>query len=60
MRKSYAGQPHDMWADFPMIERALADLKKTGFLRAEPRYRENGSRSSNLYVTSDGCDSGGG
>jgi DNA-binding MarR family transcriptional regulator len=42
------------------VKRALADLKKAGFLRAEPRYRENGSRSSNLYVTLDGCDGVGG
>jgi DNA-binding MarR family transcriptional regulator len=36
------------------VKRALADLKRAGFLRTEPRYRENGSRSSNLYVTPDG------
>jgi DNA adenine methylase len=26
--KSYAGQPHDMWADFPLIERAHRRLAK--------------------------------
>jgi DNA-binding MarR family transcriptional regulator len=32
------------------VKRALDDLRKAGFVRSEPRYRENGSRSSSLYV----------
>jgi DNA-binding MarR family transcriptional regulator len=32
------------------VKRAIADLRKAGFVRSEPRYRENGSRSSSLYV----------
>jgi DNA-binding transcriptional regulator YhcF (GntR family) len=32
------------------VKRAIADLKREGFVRAEPRYRENGSRSSSLYI----------
>jgi DNA-binding transcriptional regulator YhcF (GntR family) len=32
------------------VKRALDDLKRAGFIRSEPRYRENGSRSSSLYV----------
>jgi DNA-binding MarR family transcriptional regulator len=36
------------------VKRAIADLRKAGFVRAEPRYRENGSRSSSLYIVTDG------
>ena len=32
------------------IKRALHDLEKHGYIRRLPRYRESGSRSSNLYV----------
>ncbi|MDR0818277.1 MAG: helix-turn-helix domain-containing protein [Oscillospiraceae bacterium] len=32
------------------VKRAIADLKKAGFVRSEPRYRENGSQSSSLYI----------
>ena len=32
------------------IKRALHDLEKHGYMRRLPRYRESGSRSSNLYV----------
>ena len=32
------------------VKRALDDLYKAGFIEKKPRYRENGSRSSNLYV----------
>ena len=31
------------------VKRALADLKKSGYLHREPRRRENGGKSSNLY-----------
>ena len=31
------------------VKRALADLEKAGYLRILPRYRENGSSTSNLY-----------
>ena len=32
------------------VKRAIADLTKHGYLKKEPRFRENGSSSSNLYV----------
>ena len=32
------------------VKRALEDLVKSGYLRKEPRYRENGSKSSNLFT----------
>jgi len=32
------------------VKRALADLVKQGFLIRNERYRENGGRSSNLYI----------
>ena len=32
------------------VKRALHDLEKHGYMRRLPRYRESGSRSSNLYV----------
>lgn len=31
------------------IQRALRELEGTGWLNKEPRWRENGSSSSNLY-----------
>lgn len=31
------------------VKRALADLEKSGYLRKEQRWRENGGKSSNLY-----------
>lgn len=31
------------------IRRALRDLEQTGWLEKSPRYRENGSSSSNCY-----------
>ena len=31
------------------VKRAIADLEKSGHLRKEPRWRENGGRSSCLY-----------
>lgn len=32
------------------VKRALDDLVKSGYLKKEPRYRENGSKSSSLYT----------
>ena len=32
------------------VKRAIRDLTQRGFLEKEPRYRENGSNSSNLYL----------
>ena len=32
------------------VKRAIADLSEHGYLKKEPRFRENGSSSSNLYV----------
>jgi len=31
------------------VQRALRDLERSGWLEKEPRWRENGSSSSNLY-----------
>lgn len=31
------------------VQRALRDLEQSGWLEKEPRWRENGSSSSNLY-----------
>jgi len=31
------------------VKRAVADLEKTGYLRKENRWRENGGKSSNMY-----------
>lgn len=31
------------------VKRAIADLEKSGRLRKEQRWRENGGKSSNLY-----------
>lgn len=31
------------------VKRAIADLEKSGRLRKEKRWRENGGKSSNLY-----------
>ena len=36
------------------VQRALNDLERTGYIRRENRYRENGSRTSNLYVITEG------
>jgi DNA-binding MarR family transcriptional regulator len=32
------------------VKRALDDLYKSGLIKKEPRYRDNGSNSSNLYT----------
>ena len=32
------------------VKRALKDLEQHGYLRRDPRYRDNGSRTSNLYI----------
>jgi len=32
------------------VKRALNDLVKAGLIEKEPRYRENGSNSSNRYI----------
>ena len=34
------------------VRRALNDLERRGYIQRTPRYRENGSRSSNLYTLS--------
>ena len=34
------------------VKRALNDLERHGYIQRTPRYRENGSRSSNLYMLS--------
>ncbi len=31
------------------VKRAVKDLEKHGYLEKEPRYRDNGSLTSNLY-----------
>ena len=40
----------DMNLSRSTVKRALHDLEKAGYLVREPRYRANGSRSSNLYT----------
>ncbi len=32
------------------VQRALADLERAGLILRDERYRENGSRTSNLYT----------
>jgi predicted transcriptional regulator len=32
------------------VQRALDDLTRCGFIKKKPRYRDNGSSSSNLYT----------
>ena len=32
------------------VQRALNDLERAGYIERQQRYRENGSRTSNLYV----------
>ena len=39
----------DMKLSRSTVKRALADLEKAGYLKKLPRYRENGSSTSNLY-----------
>lgn len=34
------------------VQRALKELEQAGLIQRQPRYRENGSRSSNLYFIS--------
>ena len=34
------------------VKRALNDLERRGYIQRTPRYRENGSRSSNVYTLS--------
>lgn len=34
------------------VKRALNDLERHGYIQRTPRYRENGSSSSNLYMLS--------
>ena len=36
------------------VQRALNDLERAGYIRRENRSRENGSRTSNLYVITEG------
>lgn len=31
------------------VKRAVSDLERTGYLRKEQRWRENGGKSSNMY-----------
>ena len=42
-----------IYSDNSLPIRALHDLEKHGYIRRLPRYRESGSRSSNLYVLVD-------
>jgi len=32
------------------VQRALSDLERAGLIQRQPRYRENGSATSNLYI----------
>ena len=35
------------------VKRAIADLKKHGYIKSEPRYRKSGANSSLLYTIPD-------
>ena len=39
----------DMKLSRSTVKRALADLERHGYLKKHPRYRPNGSSTSNLY-----------
>ena len=39
----------DMKLSRSTVKRALTDLEKAGYLKKLPRYRANGSNTSNLY-----------
>ena len=36
------------------VQRALNDLEHAGYIERQQRYRENGSRTSNLYIIIEG------
>ena len=40
----------DMKLSRSTVKRALADLERFGYLKKLPRYRANGSRTSNMYA----------
>lgn len=40
----------DLHLSTSTVKRALDDLTRCGFIKKNPRYRENGSSSSNLYT----------
>jgi len=42
----------DMKLSRSTVKRALADLEQHGYLKKLPRYRANGSSTSNFYVLS--------
>lgn len=39
----------DMNLSRSTVKRALTDLEKSGYMKKLPRYRDNGSSTSNLY-----------
>ncbi len=39
------------------VKRAIADLEKSGYLRREQRWRENGGKSSNMFYLTKGDSS---
>ena len=39
----------DLQLSLSTVKRAMEDLQKAGLVEKEPRYRENGGSSSNLY-----------
>ena len=43
----------DLHLSLRTVQMALNDLEHAGYIRRENRYRENGSRTSNLYVITD-------
>lgn len=40
---------NDLGLSRSTVKRAVKDLEKHGYLEKEPRYRDNGSFTSNLY-----------
>jgi len=48
---------HDLSLSRSTVQRALKELEGHGLLQREPRWRENGGRSSNLYYVVEKTDS---
>lgn len=40
----------DLGLSCSTVKRALKELERTGWIQRQPRYRENGSSTSNLYT----------
>ena len=49
-RSDAEGKCSDMKLSRSTVKRAVSDLEKAGYLVKAPRYRPNGSSTSNLYT----------